>query len=54
MNEQSAKEWLIKSWHNLSSAKILHDVNHYTDIIAVDLHYACEKALLDGFLVFLT
>ncbi|MEA3386966.1 MAG: HEPN domain-containing protein [Patescibacteria group bacterium] len=45
MNRESAKEWLIKSWHNLSTAKILFDVNHYTDVIAVDLHNSCEKAL---------
>jgi len=45
MNKTSAKEWLIKSWHNLSSAKILYDANHYTDIIAVELHYSVEKNL---------
>ncbi len=45
MNEQSAKEWLMKSWHNLSTAQLLFGVNHYTDIIAVDLHYSCEKSL---------
>ncbi|MBD3807993.1 MAG: hypothetical protein IE880_04670 [Epsilonproteobacteria bacterium] len=44
MNEQAAKEWLVKSWHNLSTAQLLFDVNHYTDIIAVDLRYSCEKA----------
>jgi len=45
MNEQASKEWLIKSWHNLSTAQLLFDVNHYTDIIAIDLHYSCEKTL---------
>lgn len=44
MNEQAAKEWLMKSWHNLSSAQLLFGVNHYTDIIAVDLYYSCEKS----------
>ena len=34
MNETSAKEWFVKAWHNLSTAKILYDVDHYTDIIA--------------------
>ncbi|MCH9739635.1 MAG: HEPN domain-containing protein [Epsilonproteobacteria bacterium] len=45
MNRQSAKEWLIKAWHNLSGAKIFYDVNHYTDTTAVELHYAVEKML---------
>jgi hypothetical protein len=43
MNEQAAKEWLMKSWHNLSSAQLLFSVNHYSDIIAVDLHYSASK-----------
>jgi len=34
-----------KSWHNLSTAKLLYDANHYTDVIAMELHYSCEKAL---------
>jgi len=45
MNKTSAKEWLIKSWHNLSTALLLYDANHYTDIIAVEIHYSCEKTL---------
>ncbi len=45
MNEASAIEWLEKSWHNLSAAKVLYDANHYTDIIAVELHYSVEKTL---------
>ena len=45
MNAQAAKEWLTKAWHNLSTAQLLFSVNHYTDIIAVDLHYSCEKSL---------
>ena len=44
-NRTSAKEWLEKVYHDLSSAKILFDANHYTDVIGVDLHYAIEKAL---------
>ena len=44
-NRTSAKEWLEKVSHDLSSAKILFDANHYTDVIGVDLHYAIEKAL---------
>lgn len=44
MNERSAREWLTKAWHDLSSAKILYEANHYTDTIAVELHYAIEKS----------
>ena len=51
MNEQSAKEWLKKSWHNLSGAKILYNANHYTDVVAVELHYSVEK-VLKSFLAF--
>jgi HEPN domain-containing protein len=45
VNKQSAKEWLIKSYHDLKSAQILYDANHYTDSIGVDLHYSIEKSL---------
>lgn len=51
MNIQAAKEWLIKAWHNLSGAKIFYDSNHYTDTIAVELHYAVEK-ILKSFLAY--
>lgn len=34
MNEQSAKEWLIKAWHNLSGAKLFYEANHYSDVTA--------------------
>lgn len=44
-NTQAAKEWLIKSWHNLSTAQLLYEADHYTDVIAVELHYSCEKIL---------
>ncbi len=37
MNEQAAKEWLNKTWHHYSSGKILYDVEHYTDVIALIL-----------------
>ena len=43
MNKTSAKEWLVKVWHDLSSANILFEAEHYTDSIGVDLHYALEK-----------
>ena len=45
MNRTSAKEWLEKSWHNLSGAKIFYDANHYTDVTSVELHYSVEKSL---------
>ena len=45
MNKKSAEEWLVKSWHHLSTAKLLFEVEHYTDIIAVEIHYASEIAL---------
>ena len=51
MNEQSAKEWLKKAWHNLSGAKIFYSVNHYTDVTAVELHCAVEK-ILKSFLAY--
>jgi len=51
MNETSAKEWLTKAWHHLGSAKILYQANHYTDTIAVDLHYAVE-IMLKSFLAY--
>ncbi len=44
MNKTSAKEWLIKAWHNYGAAKILFEANHFTDVVAVELHYAIEKA----------
>ena len=45
MNDASAREWLTKSWHDLSAAVLLCNVGHYTDTIAVELHYSIEKTL---------
>ncbi len=45
MNKTSAKEWLNKAWHHFSSGRLLHEANHYTDVIAVDFHYAVEVTL---------
>lgn len=45
MNEKAAKEWITKAWHHFSSAKVLSQANHYTDVIAIDLHYAVEIQL---------
>lgn len=51
MNIQSAKEWLQKAWHNLSGAKIFFNAHHYTDVTAVEVHYATEK-ILKSFLAY--
>ena len=51
MNEQAAKEWLKKAWHNLSGARLFYDANHYADVTAVELHYAVEK-ILKSFLAY--
>ena len=45
MNKQASREWITKAWHNLSGAKLFYDANHYTDVTAVELHYAIEKIL---------
>jgi len=45
MNKKIAKQWLIKAWHNVSGAKLFYEANHYTDVTAVELHYAVEKTL---------
>lgn len=45
MNESAAKDWLNKAWHHFSSASLLYKANHYTDVIAIDLHYAVEIIL---------
>ncbi|MBD3843256.1 MAG: HEPN domain-containing protein [Campylobacterales bacterium] len=45
MNKQSAIEWLTISYHDLLSAKILYDANHFTDSIGNDLQQSIEKSL---------
>lgn len=45
MNEQAAREWLTKAWHNISGAKLFYEADHYTDVTAVELHYGVEKIL---------
>ena len=44
-NLKYAKEWLNKAWHHLSSAILLYKAEHYTDIIAIELHYSAEITL---------
>ena len=51
MNKRSAKEWIMKAWHDLTSAQILFEANHYTDVIGIELHYSIEK-LLKSFLIY--
>ena len=50
-NKALASDWLNKAWHHLSSGKLLFDVNHYTDTISVDLHYAVE-IMMKSYLVY--
>ena len=44
-NKQSAAEWLMKAYHDLSSARVLYAAEHYTDTIASALQQALEKSL---------
>ncbi len=45
MNKTAAKEWLVIAYHDLKSAQILYDAQHYTDSIGNDLQQAMEKSL---------
>ena len=45
MNKTASLEWLIIAFHDLSSAKILYEANHYTDSIGSDLQQSIEKIL---------
>jgi HEPN domain-containing protein len=44
-NTAYAKEWLTFAKKNLDTAKLLFEVNHYEDIIGVELQQALEKVL---------
>ena len=44
-NKVNAIEWLTIAFHDLQSAKILFEANHYTDSIANDLQQSLEKIL---------
>jgi len=44
-NKVYAKEWLLFSKKNLDTAKLLYEVNHYEDIIGVELQQSLEKML---------
>lgn len=44
-NKPYATEWLQFAYRSLLTGKHLFEVNHYTDIIVVDLQQAIEKML---------
>ena len=43
-NKPYAIEWLDISRRNLETAILLFNHNHYTDVIAIDIHQTLEKA----------
>lgn len=45
MNKNAAVEWLTIAYHDLKSAQILFEANHYTDSIGCDLQQSLEKIL---------
>ncbi len=45
MNKTASLEWLRIAFHDLKSAQILYDVDHYTDSIGSDLQQSIEKTL---------
>ncbi len=45
MNKKYAIEWLQFAYKNLITAKKLYEINHYTDIIGIELQQALEKTL---------
>lgn len=44
-NKQYAQEWLELAKHNLEAAELLYDSEHYTDVIAIEIHQAIEKTI---------
>ncbi len=44
-NKPYAKEWLSFAIKNLDTAKLLYEVNHYEDIIGIELQQALKKML---------
>ncbi|RLD60306.1 MAG: hypothetical protein DRI95_15760 [Bacteroidetes bacterium] len=45
MNKTASIEWLTIAYHDLKSAQILFEANHFTDSIGNDLQQAIEKIL---------
>jgi len=44
-NIQYAQEWIELAKHNLEAAELPYDSEHYTDVIAIELHQAIGKTL---------
>ena len=44
-NKTYAREWLTFAIKNLNTANLLYDVNHYEDIIGIELQQSLEKML---------
>lgn len=44
-NKILALEWLTIAYHDLQSAHILYNANHYTDSIGCDLQQSLEKTI---------
>lgn len=42
-NKPHAIEWVEKAYHDLDSAKILYEADHFTDTIGYILHQSIEK-----------
>ena len=45
VNKLSAKEWLIKAFHNIKAVTVLFENDVYTDIIGCELQQSIEKTL---------
>ena len=45
MNKLYAKEWLEFAKRNMDTAQKLYEVEHYTDIIGIELQQSLEKTL---------
>ena len=45
MNKTASFEWLVIAYHDLKSAEILYNANHFTDSIGNDLQQSIEKTL---------
>jgi len=43
-NKTYSLEWLDFAKRNLETARVLYDANHYTDIIAIEIHQTIEKS----------
>ena len=44
-NRTYALEWLFLANRNLETANLLFSENHYTDIIAIEIHHTVEKTI---------